>query len=140
MRERYDELSQYGYQVLVIAPHKGSFVQEFLNQFGDYPFPFYGDPEKQAYREVGAKSMPKSKLLMKSLKGFVKGSISNVMPKEKGQKDVVMKSMKSEDVSIQGATLVFDENGNTIHMHLDSSPEDHISVNQLFQILEQQKS
>ncbi|MDQ0159691.1 AhpC/TSA family protein [Alkalibacillus salilacus] len=140
MRERYDELSQYGYQVVVIAPHKGTFVQEFLNQFGDYPFPFYGDLEKQAYREVGAKSMSKSKLLMKSLKGLVNGKISNVIPNNKGQKDVVMKSMKSEDVSIQGATLVFNEQGETIHMHLDSSPEDHISVNQLFEIIEQPKS
>ncbi|MET3683220.1 hypothetical protein ABID56_001311 [Alkalibacillus flavidus] len=138
MRERYEELEQFGYKLIVIAPHKGSFVQEFLNQFGDYPFPFYGDPDKQAYDEVGTKTMPKGKLLMKSLKGMLKGTVSNVIPKDNGQKDVVMKSMKSEDVSIQGATLILDEKGKMTFSHLDESPEDRVNVDQLFDVLKQQ--
>ncbi|MCS0655659.1 AhpC/TSA family protein [Cytobacillus firmus] len=66
MRERINEVEAKGFQVIVIAPSKGTFISQFLEQFGPFPFPILGDPSREAYRGMGHKTMPKVEASFKS--------------------------------------------------------------------------
>jgi peroxiredoxin len=131
LRERVEEFEKRNIELVVIAPSKGSFVSQFLESFGPFPFTIYGDPRREGYRQAGTVTMPKWKLLGKALFGFVTGKVKNFLPDEQGQKKFVQKSMKTQDVYIQGATFLFDEKGKVVWKHIDQSPEDHASIDNL---------
>ncbi|WP_280771175.1 AhpC/TSA family protein [Salipaludibacillus daqingensis] len=131
MREHEDEITKEEVQIIVIAPSKGSFVSQFLDAFGPYPFPFYGDPKRHAYREMGHQTAPKLKLLSMAAFAFVTGKVKNFLPKEASQNAIVKKSMKTQDVYIQGGTWFFNENGKVIWKHIDKMPDDHASINEI---------
>lgn len=128
MREHRDEIVNEGVQIIVIAPSKGSFITQFLDAFGPFPFSIHGDPKRYAYRGMGHETMPKLKLLSMAAIGFVTGKVKNFLPKEATQKSFVKKSMKTQDVYIQGGTWLFDENSNVLWKHVDKSPDDHASI------------
>jgi AhpC/TSA antioxidant enzyme len=131
LRERVEEFEKRNIELVVIAPSKGSFVSQFLESFGPFPFTIYGDPGREGYRQAGTVTMPKWKLLGKALFGFVTGKVKNFLPDEQGQKKFVQKSMKTQDVFIQGATLLYNEKGKAVWKHVDQSPEDHASIDDL---------
>jgi peroxiredoxin len=131
LRECVEEFEKRDIQLVVIAPSKGSFVSQFLEAFGPFPFSIYGDPSREGYKQAGTVTMPKWKLLSKALFGFVTGKVKNFLPDEQGQKKFVQKSMKTQDVYIQGATFLFDEKGKVVWKHVDQSPEDHASIDTL---------
>jgi peroxiredoxin len=131
LRERVEEFEKRNIELVVIAPSKGSFVSQFIESFGPFPFTIYGDPGREGYRQAGTVTMPKWKLLGKALFGFVTGKVKNFLPKENEQKKFVQKSMKTQDVYIQGATFLFDEKGKVVWKHIDQSPEDHASIDTL---------
>jgi peroxiredoxin len=131
LRERVEEFEKRNIELVVIAPSKGSFVSQFIDSFGPFPFTIYGDPGREGYRQAGTVTMPKWKLLGKALFGFVTGKVKNFLPKENEQKKFVQKSMKTQDVYIQGATFLFDEKGKVVWKHIDQSPEDHASIDTL---------
>jgi peroxiredoxin len=131
LRERVEEFEKRDIQLVVIAPSKGSFVSQFLEAFGPFPFSIYGDPSREGYKQAGTVTMPKWKLLSKALFGFVTGKVKNFLPDEQGQKKFVQKSMKTQDVYIQGATFLFGEKGKVVWKHVDQSPEDHASIDTL---------
>ncbi|PYZ91689.1 hypothetical protein CR194_18865 [Salipaludibacillus keqinensis] len=132
MREHADSIEQEGVKLIVIAPSKGSFIQQFLNSFGPYPFPIYGDPRRHAYRGMGHETMPKLKMLSMVAIGFATGKIKNFLPKEAKQKSFVKKSMKTQDVYIQGGTWLFDAKGRVVWKHVDHSPDDHASIEEIY--------
>lgn len=135
LRERVDEIKSPGVAVYVVAPHNADFIAKFLDAFGAYPFPVVGDPKRQAYREMGhrtmAKMMEKWKLLSKALLGIISGKVKNFIPKEKQQKKVVLDSMRTQDVYIQGGSWLFTPDGKVVWKHIDESPEDHATVNEI---------
>jgi peroxiredoxin len=131
LRERVAEFEKRNIELVVIAPSKGSFVSQFLDSFGPFPFTIYGDPGREGYRQAGTVTMQKWKLLGKALFGFVTGKVKNFLPDEQGQKKFVQKSMKTQDVYIQGATFLYDEKGKVVWKHIDQSPEDHASIDTL---------
>lgn len=133
LRKHSREIESGDFQIIVIVPHEGKFIQEFLDAFGPYPFPFYGDPKRKAYRELGHHSMPKIKMMAKAGTSLMTGKIKNVLPKKAEQKTVVKKSMNTQDVKIQGGTWLFDSDGEVVWKHIDRSPEDHASVEQILQ-------
>jgi len=139
LREHSEDIKKNGFQIVVIVPHNGEFVQEFLDAFDPYPFPIYGDPERKAYKDMGHKSMSKGKLLVKSGVGVLKGKVKELLPEKSEQKSVVKKSMTSADVSIQGGTWLFDDNGEVLWNHIDESPEDHADAQEIVQETEKHR-
>ncbi|WP_057760960.1 peroxiredoxin-like family protein [Cytobacillus praedii] len=131
MRERMNEITQYGFQVVVIAPSKGTFIKLFLDEFGPYPFPILGDPSREAYKGMGHKTMPKWKLLAKAGFGFITGQVKGFIPSDQKQKEFVMKSMKTQDVYIQGGTWLFSPQGKILWKHIDDSPENHTKIDEV---------
>jgi hypothetical protein len=131
LRERVEEFDRRDIQLVVIAPSKGSFVSQFLEAFGPFPFTIYGDPSREGYKQAGTITVPKLKLLSKVLFGVITRKVRNIFPDEQGQKKFVQKSMKTQDVFIQGATLLYNEKGKVVWKHVDQSPEDHASIDDL---------
>jgi hypothetical protein len=131
LRERVEEFDSRNIQLVVIAPSKGSFVSQFLDTFGPFPFTIYGDPSREGYKQAGTVTVPKWKLLSKVLFGIITGKLKNILPDEQGQKKFVQKSMKTQDVYIQGATLLYNEKGKIVWKHVDQSPEDHAGIDAL---------
>ena len=131
LRDRYEELSATGYQVIVITPSKGSFLEQFEGVFGPYPFPIYGDPERVLYRSMGHKTMAKWKLLLKAGKAYMQGGSKVFMPEDVEQQKVVKQAMKEHDIFIRGGTWLFDEKGEVIWSHIDTAPEDHATIDQI---------
>lgn len=128
LRERYTEITSKGFQVIVITPSIGAYLKEFVKTFGPFPFTIYGDPKRALYKDLGHVTMPKRKLLLKAAKLFVTKGMKAFVPKDEEQKRLVQKAMKTHDIFIQGGTWVYDEKGKLIWNHIDSSPEDHASI------------
>ena len=72
--------------------------------------------------------MPKWKLLAKAGFGFVTGQVKDFITKDGKQKEFVMKSMKTQDVYIQGGTWLYSADGELLWKHIDESPEDHAKI------------
>lgn len=124
---------------MAIAPSKGSFIQQFIDQFGPFPFPILGDPSREAYKGMGHNTMAKWKLLSKAGLGFITGQVKNFIPKDEKQKEFVMKSMKTQDVYIQGGTWLFSPQGTILWNHIDESPEDHAKVSEVLNQMDKMK-
>lgn len=135
MRERIDDIEQAGVRIYAVAPSNAKFIGQFLEAFGPFPFPIVGDPNRQAYRQMGHYTMPKWKLLSKAVFGFVFGKVENFIPKDPDQKKVALHSMKTSDVYIQGGTWLFSEEGKVIWKHIDQSPEDHAEMDKIVEQL-----
>ncbi|KAA0546835.1 hypothetical protein FZW96_12620 [Bacillus sp. BGMRC 2118] len=133
LREKYDELAQYGFQIIVITPSIGPFLEQFQDAFGPFPFPIYGDPKRELYRSLGHVTMNKGKLLLKAVKLLVTGGSKSFLPKDEEQKKLVQKAMKTHDVFIQGGTWLFNEYGKTLWNHVDTSPEDHAQISTILE-------
>ncbi|WP_257348301.1 peroxiredoxin-like family protein [Pseudalkalibacillus decolorationis] len=128
LRERINEFNDRGVAVYAVAPSNAKFISQFLDAFGPFPFPILGDPEKEGYRQMGHKTMPKWKLLSKAALGFVLRKTKNFIPSDERQKAVVLQSMKKADVFIQGGTYLYSEDGKLFWKHVDSSPDDHAKI------------
>jgi peroxiredoxin len=129
LREKYEELTATGFQVIVITPSKGTYLEQFDKAFGPYPFPIYGDPKRELYNSLGHQTMKKWKLLSRAGKLFLTGGgAKSFLPEDEEQKRLVQKAMKTQDIYIQGGTWLFDEKGNTLWSHIDTAPEDHASI------------
>jgi peroxiredoxin len=139
LRERITEIEEKSFQVVAIAPSKGSFIQQFIDQFGPFPFPILGDPSREAYKGMGHKTMSKWKLLSKAGLGFITGQVKNFIPKDEKQKEFVMKSMKTQDVYIQGGTWLFSPQGTILWNHIDESPEDHAKISEVLNQMNKMK-
>ncbi len=124
-----------GAQVIAITPSNRSLLERFTKEFGPYPFDLYGDPDRSLYKSMGHKSMAKWKLLAKAGKAYLKGGKKAFLPEDEGQKKVVQESLNTQDIYIQGGSWIFNENGEVIWSHVDESPEDHASVNELLKQL-----
>ena len=128
LRERYQELTASDYQVIVITPSTSAYLEQFVNAFGPYPFPIYGDPKRELYNNMGHLTMQKSKLLLKAAKIFVTKGSKAFFPEDADQKQLIQTATKTHDVFIQGGTWLFDEQGNVLWNHIDTAPEDHASI------------
>jgi peroxiredoxin len=128
LRERYQELTATGFQLIVIAPSIGTYLEQFEKAFGPFPYPIYGDPKKVLYNQMGHQTMQKWKLLAKAGTALIKGGSKAFMPEDEEQKRLVQKAMKTHDIFIQGGTWLFDEKGNVLWNHIDTAPEDHASI------------
>lgn len=135
MRERYEELTATGYQVVVITPSIKTYLEQFIPAFGPFPFPIYGDPKRELYRSMGHQTMPKWKLLFQAVMAFMKNGTKAFLPKDEAQKKLVQKAMKTHDIYIQGGTWIYDEQGKVIWKHIDTEPEDHASIDTILTII-----
>jgi hypothetical protein len=131
LRQRYEELTSTGYQIVIITPSTGSYLEQFVQVFGPYPYPVYGDPNRELYRSMGHQTMQKWKLLAKAGKAYLKGGSKAFLPEDEEQKRLVQKAMKTHDIYIQGGSWLFDEKGNILWNHIDTVPEDHASIETL---------
>jgi peroxiredoxin len=135
LRESYQAITETGYQVVIITPSTGIYLEQFVEVFGPYPFQIYGDPQKNLYREMGHRTMPKWKLLAQAALAFLKHGKKAFLPENEDQKKLVQKAMKTHDIYIQGGTWVFNEKGNIIWKHIDTEPEDHASIDTILNVL-----
>ena len=140
MRKRVNEIENEGFQIIAIAPSNATYISQSTEAFGEFPFVIAGDPKREAYRGMGHHTMPKWKLLGQAAIGFVTRKMDGFIPKEQKKKDFVLKSMKTQDVYIQGGTWVFDERGKLIWHHIDQSPEDHAKIDLVIDVLRGRKS
>lgn len=131
LRKRHSEITAEGYQVIAITPSNKSLLEQFVEAFGPYPFPIYGDPERALYRSMGHVSMPKWRLMLKAAGAYLKGGSKVFMPKDESQQRVVKKSLKTQDLYIQGGSWIFNEEGAVVWSHIDQSPEDHANMNDI---------
>lgn len=139
MRERISEFESRDFQVIAIAPSKGTFVKQFQEQFGEFPFAILGDPSRDAYKAMGHKTMPKWKLLAKAGFAFITGQVKGFFPADEKQKEFVKKSMKTQDVYIQGGTWLFSPEGKILWKHIDESPEKHAKIDDVLKQIDQMK-
>ncbi|WP_251032593.1 peroxiredoxin-like family protein [Mesobacillus foraminis] len=135
LRERYQELMATGFQVVVITPSIGLFLEKFVLAFGPFPFPIYGDPKRELYQQLGHNTMSKWKLLYKAGKTFITQGPGKFLPDDIEQKQLVQEAMKTHDIFIQGGAWLFDDNGKIIWNHIDSSPEDHATIDELLSVM-----
>jgi peroxiredoxin len=135
LRERYEEITAADYQVIIITPSTRGYLEQFVQVFGPYPFPIYGDPERKLYREMGHQTMPKWKLLFQAGRAFIKHGNKAFLPSDEAQKQLVQKAMKTHDIYIQGGTWIYDETSKVIWKHIDTEPEDHASINTILKII-----
>jgi hypothetical protein len=135
LRKRHSEITTTGYQVIAITPSNKSLLEQFVEAFGPFPFPIYGDPERALYRSMGHVSMPKWKLMQKAAVAYLKGGSKVFMPKDESQQRVVKKSMKTQDLYIQGGTWLFNEKGEVLWSHIDQSPEDHARIDEILAVM-----
>ncbi|WP_456272725.1 peroxiredoxin-like family protein [Bacillus sp. AK031] len=131
MREHHGRLTEEGTQVIVIFPSNRSLLERFLDEFGPYPFQIFGDPDRTLFRSMGHKSMAKWKLLAKAGKAFIKGGKKAFLPEDEKQQKVVKESLNTQDIYIQGGSWLFSEKGEVMWSHVDESPEDHASIEEL---------
>ncbi|MCA0173604.1 AhpC/TSA family protein [Bacillus sp. RAR_GA_16] len=137
MRKRVDEIEKEGFQIIAIAPSNATYIRQFIEAFGEFPFVIAGDPKREAYRGMGHHTMPKWKLLGQAAIGFITRKMDGFIPKEQKKKDFVLKSMKTQDVYIQGGTWIYDGRGNLVWHHIDQSPEDHAKIDSVIEVLKQ---
>jgi hypothetical protein len=128
LRERYEELIETGFQILIITPSTGSYLEKFIEAFGPFPFPIYGDHKRALYHSMGHQTMKKWKLLAKAGKAFIKNGPKGFLPEDEAQKSVVQEAMKTHDIYIQGGSWLYDEKGDILWNHIDTVPEDHAKV------------
>lgn len=131
MREQYKLLTKKGVQVIVITPSNRKLLEKFIGVFGPFPFSIYGDPDRALYQKMGHNTMAKWKLLAKAGKAYLKGGKSAFIPQDEKQQEVVKEAMKTQDIYIQGGSWIFDEQGYIIWSHVDKSPEDHATIEQI---------
>ncbi|WP_205774746.1 AhpC/TSA family protein [Alkalicoccus luteus] len=131
MRRNYHEFEQKGADLKIIVPSSGRLIKRFLNEFGPYPFPFYGDRDRSLYKAMGHITMNKPKLLLMAALGTAAGKIDSFLPSDKAQRAVALHSMKTQDVYIQGGTWIYSESGALEWYHLDKSPDNHASVERI---------
>jgi hypothetical protein len=131
LREYYGRLTEEGTQVIVIFPSNQLLLERFLDEFGPYPFQIFGDPERALFRSMGHKSMAKWKLLAKAGKAFIKGGKKAFLPEDLKQQEIVRESLNTQDIYIQGGSWLFDEKGDVQWSHVDESPEDHATIDEL---------
>ncbi|ADH98440.1 peroxiredoxin-like family protein [Salisediminibacterium selenitireducens] len=129
MREAHSDIEETGTKLVVVAPSNRSFIEQFTHLFGPFPYPIYGDPERQIYKHMQLKTMNKVKLLAMAGAAFASGKVKGFMPKKQAQKNFVMKSMKTQDVYIQGGAFLYDGEGKLLWKHIDQSPDDHAKIN-----------
>ena len=137
MSKRVDEIEKEGFQIIAIAPSNATYIRQFIEAFGEFPFVIAGDPKREAYRGMGHHTMPKWKLLGQAAIGFITRKMDGFIPKEQKKKDFVLKSMKTQDVYIQGGTWIYDGRGNLVWHHIDQSPEDHAKIDSVIEVLKQ---
>ncbi|SDO55622.1 hypothetical protein SAMN04488053_11811 [Alkalicoccus daliensis] len=83
--------------------------------------------------------MPKAKLLTAAAAAGVSGRVKNFLPKDKQQRSFVADSMRTQDVYIQGGTWIFDKQGIPVWSHIDDSPENHASIDDVEEKLRELK-
>ncbi|CAM3915097.1 AhpC/TSA family protein [Alkalicoccus chagannorensis] len=137
MREQYENIRRAGGDLFVVFPSDTALVQEFMEAFGPLPFPVYTDPGRELYYDMGHVTMPKLKMLALVGAGALSGRLGPFLPKEETQRQVVMKSMKTQDVYIQGGTWIFDTSLQPIWRHIDPSPDKHASPEKIAEVFRQ---
>ncbi|MFB5663858.1 peroxiredoxin-like family protein [Alteribacillus sp. HJP-4] len=135
MRENADSIQKQNIHIRIIFPAPYSLVGSFEQAFGPYPFPLYADPDRKAFRGMGHDTANKAKLLAKAAGGILSGRVKDFIPKDPSKKKVTLQSMKTTDVYIQGGTWLFNENNEDIWTHLDDSPENHASISQIINVI-----
>ncbi|SFP59413.1 AhpC/TSA antioxidant enzyme [Salibacterium halotolerans] len=132
MREYADEFQdKRGVKIITIFPASVTLLSQFEEAYGPFPFPLYADPEKEAFRGFGHQSMNPLKLLGKAALGTMTGKVKDLLPKEEEKRKVVKTSMQKSDVFIQGGAWLFDAGRKLQWQHVDDSPENHASIEQL---------
>ncbi|PWK16537.1 peroxiredoxin-like family protein [Tumebacillus permanentifrigoris] len=131
MRESADEITRQNVGIIAITPAAGSLIAKYIDAYGPYPFEVLGDPEQHAFEGLGHNVMPKWKLLGMAALGFVIGRMKDFKPKEANKLEVVNESMKTSDIYQQGGTWLFDRKGNVLWKHIDETPGDHATIEQV---------
>lgn len=80
--------------------------------------------------------MAKWKLLGMAAIGFIFGKVKDFIPKEEAKKKFVLKSMKTQDVFIQGGTWLYSSEGKIIWKHIDQNPEKHAKIHDIMEQLQ----
>ncbi|MFZ4453317.1 AhpC/TSA family protein [Salibacterium aidingense] len=134
MREHADFLQvEKGVKIVPVFPAAVSLLSSFEQAYGPYPFPLYADPGKEAFQGFGHQRMNRLKLLAKTVLGVAAGRGKDFLPKNAEKKKVVTTSMKKSDIYMQGGSWLFDESKQLKWKHLDNTPENHASIEDIKQ-------
>jgi hypothetical protein len=135
LRESADEIARHNVQIVAITPAAGTLIAKYIDAYGPYPFEVLGDPEQHAFEGLGHRVMPKWKLLGMAMIGFLTGRMKDFKPKEADKLAVVNESMQTSDIYQQGGTWLFNRKGDVLWKHIDETPGDHATIEQVFAAL-----
>ncbi|WP_345789043.1 peroxiredoxin-like family protein [Salsuginibacillus halophilus] len=126
-----------GVRIVGIFPSPPLLVSEFEEAFGPFPFTLACDPKRHTFRALGHPTLKKRTMLAKAAVGILTRKVKQFLPKDPAQRKVATTSMKTQDVYIQGGTWLVDEQGNVRFKHIDDSPENHASIEQITDHIDQ---
>jgi hypothetical protein len=131
LRKDAETITENNVSIVAIVPTDAGQISEFLEVFGPYPFPLLGDADQTVYKALGHKHMPMLKLLFMGAMAMLTGKIKT--PKDPREKRVIMKAMRTQDIYQQGGTWLFSEKGEVLWNHLDNTPLDHATIDEIIQ-------
>lgn len=139
MRESAEEITRHGVKIVTVAPAPGDQLAPFIEEYGPYPFPLYGDPTNALYLALGSRQMSKWDMVKLVTRGIVTGGvkISEIVPKDPKQREISMKAAKTQDVALQGGTCLLSATGDMLWQHRDQTPDDHATISMILEQIKQ---
>lgn len=121
-----------------MAPAKAEDIRDFIDVLGPFPFPIVGNPKRDFYRLLGVSQPHTFQMLGYLLKGLLSGRFhpKQLLPEGKAKRRIYFHAIRTQDVNIQGSTLLLDPDGLILWKHRDKDPEDHARIPAILQEIE----
>jgi hypothetical protein len=139
LREAHEKITGHGVQILAVAPATPDDIADFLQVLGPYPFTIVGNPDLNLYEQLGNRRMGALGSLSYILGGIFSGRFNprKLVPKEKDQRRIFFRAIKTQDVHIQGSSWLLDPGGKVIWKHVDENPEDHAKIDYILDAIQE---
>ncbi len=92
------------YKLITVFPAKTDLLLSFEKAYGPYPFSFYTDLERKAFKGLGHQSTNKIQVFSKAAAGVMTGQVKPFIPKDSEKRKVFTTSLKETDIYNQGGT------------------------------------
>jgi peroxiredoxin len=139
LRKSYNEITKKHLKIVVVVPTTWEQIDNLVEAYGPYPFSIYGDPSHALYKDLGHVYLSKAKFWPKvaslAISSAIKGTLKDKLPQTKEQKAVFKKSMDTQNIYLQGGTWLFNPEGEVIWKHRDKSPDDHVSIKEIIEVI-----
>jgi peroxiredoxin len=140
LRDSYNKISKKGLAIVVIVPATLDQIDDFIETYGPFPFLIYGDPEHRIYKKLGHVYLTKikfwTKLITNLLSYAIKGNLIDKLPKTPQQKIIFTRAIDTKNIYVQGSTWLFSNDKEIIWSHIENSPDDYATMDEIFYRIE----